>query len=115
MANYPYLLDEFLYYFETPYQNTDENFPGCEIDRPSGANPDGYMYIVNHMLQIEFLGIYFPDRLSADDTNAATGDGSIGAQVDLCDGIYGRKPQVVLLDFVSHGEVMEAEDTINAL
>lgn len=115
MDNYPYLLNEFTYYFETPYENTDADFPQCKIDRPSDADPDGYMYLVNHLLQVEFLGMYIPNRMDAANTNAATGDGSIGAQVKLCNSTYDRKPQVVLLDYLNRGEAIKAENTINGM
>jgi len=66
------------------------------------------MYIVNHFLDIEVLstGILMPDRGSAPDTNAATGNGSIGAQAELCAQQHGANPNVVLLDFVDIGELL---------
>ena len=75
------------------------------------------MYIVNHFLNVElFGGIKVPDVANADRTNAATGDGSIGAQVDLCRGKYGgRNPKVVLLDYVDKGDVFAAERAMNGV
>lgn len=110
----PYILDEFTYYFETPYGVTDPTFSNCSIDRPPGASPDGRMYIVNHMLNVEILGITVPDRVHAARTNAARGNGSIGAQAELCSGLYGRGPNVVLVDFVDQGEIMEAQRALNS-
>ncbi|KAM5441890.1 hypothetical protein MferCBS31731_003152 [Microsporum ferrugineum] len=112
---FPYLLDEFSYYFETPFSTTDENFPQCTLDRPAGGTPDGRMYLVNHTLNVNILGIFLPDRFKAGRTNAAVGQGSIGAQVDLCNSIYHRKPNVVLLDFITEGDVLKAERTMNGL
>ncbi|PKY04859.1 PLC-like phosphodiesterase [Aspergillus campestris IBT 28561] len=111
----PYILDEFAYFFETPYGITDASFPNCSIDRPPGASPDGRMYIVNHFLDKEVLGILIPDRLHAAKTNAASGDGSIGAQSELCESVYHRLPNVVLADFVDQGEVMAAQDRLNGV
>lgn len=111
----PYILDEFGYFFETPYDVTDASFPNCSIDRPSGASADGRMYIVNHFLDVNVLGVLVPDRIRAPKTNAVSGNGSIGAQSDLCRSMYKRLPNVVLVDFVDQGEVMKAQNTLNGV
>lgn len=108
-----YILDEFKYYFETPYDVTDKTFKDCSIDRPSGASADGRMYIVNHFLDVDVFGADVPDRGAADDTNAATGNGSIGAQASECAALYKRAPNAVLADFVDKGEVIKAQDQLN--
>ena len=111
----PYILDEFSYYFETPYDVTTKDFPTCELDRP-GGNGDGMMYIVNHFLDIDlFDGILIPDEADASRTNAATGAGSIGAQNDVCKAKWGREPNIVLVDYFETGNVFVAEDTMNGL
>ncbi|ODH46804.1 hypothetical protein GX48_07103 [Paracoccidioides brasiliensis] len=112
---FPYILDQFTYYWETPFDTTDPLFLHCKIDRPPNANPDGRMYIMNHYLDIERIGLLFPDRFSAPRTNAATGKGSIGAQVELCAAMHGRKPNVVLVDFLNQGDVLRAQDTMNGV
>jgi len=113
----PYLIDEFSYFFETPYDTTDPDFPQCTLDRPAGASPDGRMYIVNHFLDIDLggTGILIPDRGALNRTNAATGNGSIGAQVGLCESKYGRAPVAVLVDFFDEGDVFDAENEANGL
>ncbi|KAJ5157010.1 uncharacterized protein N7482_008110 [Penicillium canariense] len=108
-----YILDEFAYYFETPYDVTDSSFSGCSIDRPSGASASGRMYIVNHFLDVDILGVKVPDRDAAATTNAATGKGSIGAQAAVCEALYNRAPNVVLADFVDKGNVIEAQNELN--
>ncbi|PGH06873.1 hypothetical protein GX51_02118 [Blastomyces parvus] len=113
MSRVPYILDQFTYYWETPYDTTDPLFLQCKVDRPPDANPDGRMYIVNHYLDIQKVGVLFPDRMSAPKTNAATGKGSIGAQVELCTSIHGRKPNVVLVDFLTQGDVLRAQEMMN--
>ncbi|EEP81824.1 predicted protein [Uncinocarpus reesii 1704] len=113
MSKYPYILDEFAYYFETPFSTTDPKFPQCKIDRPPNAKADGRLYLVNHTLNVDILGVIVPDRINAPRTNAATGEGSIGAHVDLCNSIYKRKPNVVLLDFINQGEVFKAQNRMN--
>ena len=112
-ASIPYILDEFTYFFETPYDTTDPTFPQCTIDRPPGATADGRMYIVNHFLDVSIGGIDVPDREALNTTNAATGTGSIGAQADLCIGFYGRAPVGVLVDFFDQGDVFAAQDALN--
>jgi hypothetical protein len=73
------------------------------------------MYIVNHFLDIDIAGVLIPNRILADRTNAATGDGSIGSQSDLCTSTYSRKPNLILADFVDKGDVMEAQDNLNGV
>lgn len=90
----PWILDEFSYYFETRYNETDAAFADCNIDRPSGTSGDGRMGIVNHMLHIDILGIQIPNRLAADDTNSVA---SIKSQASICEGLYDRAPNVVLV------------------
>jgi len=96
-AQVPWILDEFAYYFETPYDETvgSFNFTDCTIDRPSGASADGRMGLVNHMMHLEFFDIIqIPDEESADVTNSVA---SISAQSSVCQGLYGRTPNVVLV------------------
>lgn len=114
-STHPYILDEFAYFFETPYDTTDPSFPECTLDRPPGASPAGRMYIVNHFLDVDVFGIDIPDNAADATTNAATGTGSVGAQADLCVGVYGRKPKGVLVDFWEKGEVLKAQDALNGL
>lgn len=92
----PYILDEFSYYYETAYNVTDDSFPDCNIDRPSGASADGRMGIVNHMLHDEIFDIQWPDKSSTATTNSVD---SITAQAGLCESSYGRAPNVVLVSF----------------
>ncbi|KAJ5746682.1 hypothetical protein N7520_011864 [Penicillium odoratum] len=108
-----YVLDEFAYYFETPYDVTDSTFSNCSIDRPAGASASGRMYLVNHYLDVDIFGVDIPDRDKASTTNAATGDGSLGAQATECEALYGHAPNVMLADFVDKGEVIEAQNELN--
>ncbi|KAL9621290.1 MAG: hypothetical protein Q9204_008131 [Flavoplaca sp. TL-2023a] len=146
-----FILDEFAYYFETPFNTLDPTFNQCSIDRPPNAQPEGRMYIVNHFLDKKlgeggglpedveeqgkgivedvvsgFAGIFgrrglgdeilVPFREKAEETNAkGGGEGSIGMQVEKCEGLYGRRPGVVLLDFVDEGEGVEAQRVLNGL
>ncbi|KAJ5573438.1 uncharacterized protein N7459_007865 [Penicillium hispanicum] len=108
-----YILDEFDYYFETPYDVTDSSFSNCSIDRPAGASASGRMYIVNHFLDVDILGADVPDRDAASKTNAVSGTGSIGAQAAECEALYDRAPNAVLADFVDQGDVIGAQNQMN--
>lgn len=111
-ATTPYILDEFAYYYETSYEVTDDAFPSCSIDRPSGASANGRMGLVNHMLHIDIFGIQIPDLINANKTNSLN---SIDAQAGICEGLYGRTPNVVLLDYVNLGDAMGAQAALNGL
>lgn len=50
-----------------------------------------------------FGDIVIPDRQSSPRTNAAAGPGSIGAQSDLCKQTWGRKPNMILIDYFGNG------------
>jgi hypothetical protein len=115
----PYLLDEFKYFFETPFDTTDPKFAQCKIDRANKLDGSGKtsMNIVNHFLDMEipFTDILIPDRDAASKTNAKTGDGSIGAHADLCKSTYGRYPNVLLIDFFGEGDAIGAQKMLNGL
>ena len=108
----PYILDEFSYFFETPYDVTDTSFSNCSIDRPPGASAEGRMYLVNHYLDNDILGIDTPDYAAADTTNGAA---SIDANVAECVGSYTNNPNVILVDWVDHGDVISVGNALNGL
>ncbi|KAI0881679.1 PLC-like phosphodiesterase [Annulohypoxylon maeteangense] len=109
----PYILDEFGYWFETPFSPTKDNFIQCNIDRPAGAKADGRMFLANHNLNIEILpDILIPDPLQAAKTNSIA---SITSQTNICVKNYGRNPNVVLLDFVSRGDTIKVQNQLNGL
>lgn len=114
-ATAPYILDEWTYFFETPYDTTDPAFAQCQLDRPPNSKPDGKMYIMNHFLDKNVFGILMPDNEADPTTNAATGKGSIGAQASLCEGLYGRNPWGVLVDYFDKGDGFTAQNALNGL
>ncbi|KAJ1560201.1 hypothetical protein HK405_007904 [Cladochytrium tenue] len=108
-----YLLPEFTYFFETPYDVTStDDFAACAIDRPSGASASGRMYIVNHFLDEDILGILIPNSGAASTTNS---ESSILAQAQVCEGLYSNAPKAVLLDYISQGTPFAAELAMNNL
>lgn len=91
----PYILDEFAYYFETPFDPTEDILSGCGVDRPSGVSADGRMFLANHNRNVEVLpDVLIPDLVEAHNTNSVE---SITEQTDTCKSSYGRVPNVVLV------------------
>ncbi|KXT13228.1 hypothetical protein AC579_1723 [Pseudocercospora musae] len=111
----PYILSESTYFFETPYGNKDRKFAQCDLDRPKGQSAKGRMYIVNHTLNTEFFGATIPNNEENFNTNAALGEGSIGAQAELCTEKWSRKPNVVLVDMFDRGDVFTAQKNLNGV
>ncbi|KAL2687262.1 hypothetical protein Neosp_004816 [[Neocosmospora] mangrovei] len=107
-----YIIPEFDYFWETSYGVTDDSFPSCDVDRPENGDPTKLMGIMNHMLNHDILGIVVPNQIDAAKTNSAK---SIQRQIDLCEGNWGRRPNVVLLDWVNVGDAMEVQVSLNGL
>lgn len=59
------------------------------------------MYMINHFLDTTILGqaIFVPNKAKLNETNAETGSGSIGFHVSNCNALYGRNPNIILLDY----------------
>jgi hypothetical protein len=109
----PYILSNYEAYVETPFSPTDDNFFNCDIDRPSSdASVDNRMIFANHNLNLSFFGLLTPAPLQAAETNSV---GNIRQQTEICVANWGRNPNVVMLDFVSKGEAIEAQRILNGL
>ncbi|KAL2148669.1 hypothetical protein VTH82DRAFT_1816 [Thermothelomyces myriococcoides] len=112
MANqtaYPWLLDEFAYAWETPFDPTDETFP-CIVHRPPNLPPHDAkkrLYIMNHNLnaQVSLLGqsLLVPAVSRLNITNAADGPGSLGMAANNCRTDWGRAPNVLNVDYYNYG------------
>lgn len=116
----PFILPEFDYFWETPFDTTDPGFSQCVIDRPEDLARQPKvaaqrMYIMNHFLDTNILGMDFPDRYNAKRTNAEAGGGSIGVQTGLCQRLHGRPPNGVLVDYFDRGSVFKAQNALNGL
>ncbi|CAG7560103.1 unnamed protein product [Fusarium equiseti] len=107
-----YILNEFDYYWETPFGVTNPSFPTCEVDRPKNGNPAKLMGMMNHMLNDKVFDIVIPNQRDAKKTNSAK---SIQGQVALCKGKWSKTPNVVLLDWVNVGDAMKVQLTLNGL
>jgi hypothetical protein len=91
-------MDQFDYFWETPYGITESEFSTCRIDRPKGGDPTQLMGIMNHMLNLKAGGIVYPNQ---DDTSVTNSLSSIQKQVDLCVGQWNVLPNVVLVSCLS--------------
>ncbi|KAI9250763.1 PLC-like phosphodiesterase [Sporodiniella umbellata] len=111
----PWLLDEFKYVFETPYNNQNEASFTCTIDRPeSPSNPSQMMYVMNHFLygtlNLGSTKIEIPQKGSANVTNA---EGSLMVQAQKCTETFGRQPNFLEVDFYNLGNTLKIAAELN--
>jgi len=125
----PYLLNEFTYFWETPYDTTDPAFRQCAVDRPVGLlsgmlrppeeeekEVGRRMLILNHFLDTAVLGMAVPDRRDAAGTNARGGQSGIAAQARLCGERHGGVvPKAVLVDYFDEGGGFGWQDGVNGV
>ncbi|KAG0177597.1 hypothetical protein DFQ28_004178 [Apophysomyces sp. BC1034] len=110
----PWLMAEFGYAFETPYNNSNESSFSCIIDRPqSPPNPTGIMYVMNHFLyrNIDLGGIpiEFPQKGTASVTNSD----SLLKQAQNCTATFGRQPNFLEVDFYNRGNGLAIAAQLN--
>ncbi|KAG6866055.1 hypothetical protein C0991_009152 [Blastosporella zonata] len=112
----PYIIDEFTNVWETAFDVTDANLFDCTVNRTNGDTTT-QMYLINHFLDKTLLGQPVPDVDQANVTNAATGAGSLGEQVNTCVAANTRAPNFLLVDFYEYGggSVFEVAATINGV
>lgn len=96
-----YILPEFTYMWETPFDQTDPSFP-CTVNRPPdivGQFPTGRLAVVNHFLDTQLSqGVLIPDTSALNVTNGVSGTGSLGEQAISCAALYNRYPNFFLVD-----------------
>lgn len=119
----PYLLDEFNFVFENPFEVTDPSRFTCTPDRPDqvkGSIPNAIssnrMPLMNHFLdQQQAFNIETPDIGAINATNSpqTTTPGSFGQALGTCADQYGRQPTFVLVDFFDQASPIEAVDALN--
>lgn len=119
----PYLLDEFTFVFENPYNVTSLSNFSCVADRPPAvfeqtatAISSGRLPLVNHFLDTsEGLGIDIPDLANITITNGKTGIGSLGAAASDCSAAYGKAPAFLLVDFFDEGSTISVINSLNGI
>ncbi|KAK6209534.1 hypothetical protein QIS74_11118 [Colletotrichum tabaci] len=123
-ANYPYLLPEFSYVFETEYEVTSAAGFNCTVDRPStyssatAAVSANMLPLMNHFqYQILAADILIPDVSDIETTNSAstTTAGALGLHARTCKAEWGVKPVFVLVDFFDKGPAIDTADSLNGL
>lgn len=120
----PYLLDEFVFLFENPFEVTSLSNFTCTPSRPSAVSGDskaaissGRLPLMNHFLDMDSgLGIKTPDVGNITITNApGNAVGNLGKSASDCQQIYGQKPTFVLVDFFDQGPAIETVDKLNGV
>lgn len=119
----PYLLDEFTFVFENPYNVTSLSNFSCTADRPaslqgqtSDAIASGRLPLVNHFLDTNAgFGIQVPDTGNITTTNGLTGTGSLGQAATSCTSEYGKKPTFFLVDYFDQGSALQVVDGLNGI
>ncbi|CAK7227385.1 hypothetical protein SBRCBS47491_006551 [Sporothrix bragantina] len=114
-TKYPWLIDEFAYLWETPFDPTVDEVPvtetlPCNVQRPPGlasSTAQKTLFLMNHNvnLAVSLLGetIMVPAVALLNQTNAATGINSLGAAADVCIETWGRPPLVLNVDYYDRG------------
>jgi hypothetical protein len=120
VATVPYLLDEFSQIWETPFDVTTNDWP-CTVNRTTGDSTT-QMFLINHFLYSVHniagaASSIAPDKSALETTNAATGPGSLGQEVQNCRAAISRPPTFLLVDFYHYGggSVFEVAASINGV
>ncbi|OKL59143.1 hypothetical protein UA08_05914 [Talaromyces atroroseus] len=121
-SNAAYLMDEFAYIWENPYDVTSASNFSCLPDRPSTVSGDtaaalssNRLPFMNHFLDQDIgLGIQEPDVSAIDTTNGQNGTGNLLTSADTCKSAYsGRQPTFILVDFFDKGPAIDVVDKLN--
>ncbi|EFX02467.1 hypothetical protein CMQ_5828 [Grosmannia clavigera kw1407] len=107
---YPWLLDEFSYMWETPFDPLINSGIPCSTQRPpnlSDEQASNMLYLLNHNINIEVSlagqSVLIPAVSIANQTNAATGRNSLGETAEKCREEWTRPPTVLNVDYYNHG------------
>ena len=119
----PYLLNEFTFVFENPYNVTSLSNFSCVADRPPSVSgqtalaiSSGRLPLMNHFLyESGGFGIEIPDTANISTTNGKTGVGSLGAAASDCSAAYGKAPAFLLVDFFDEGSTISVVNSLNGI
>ncbi|KAL2858036.1 PLC-like phosphodiesterase [Aspergillus pseudoustus] len=120
----PYLMNEFTYIFENPYDVTSPSNYSCEADRPSSVRGDSASAISANMLPLQnhflyqtvLLDYQAPNESYVGTTNAPSGGtGNLGDAASTCQTAWGRQPAFILVDFFDQGPAIETVDNLNGV
>ncbi|KAL4726267.1 hypothetical protein ACLX1H_006947 [Fusarium chlamydosporum] len=125
-TQYPYLMPEFKYVFETAFEVPELTGFNCTVDRPSKvkdagtALSNGMMSLVNHF-KYQSLStnsdLFIPDTENIDTVNSdgTSEAGELGKHLQDCKQEWGAAPNFVLVDFFEKGQVLAATDKVNGV
>ncbi|KGO67580.1 hypothetical protein PITC_094490 [Penicillium italicum] len=117
--SFPYLMDEWDFVWENPYDVRSPSEFSCNAERPSTdistLAASKRLPLMNHFLysnDISELGIEYPNSSYITTTNAASGGtGNLGITAANCKTRWGRSPAFILVDFFNHGPAIETVDS----
>ncbi len=120
----PYLLNQFDYVFENPFEVTQLSGFTCTPDRPSAVKGDisaavrsGRLPLMNHFKGVgQAFGLVVPDIANITITNAPSGPtGNLGDAAAECERLYGKAPTFILVDFFDQGPAIATVDRLNGI
>lgn len=107
---YPWLLDEFSQMWETPFNPLNRDFP-CTVQRPPDLSREAAnkrLYLFNHNLNVEYNlfggSILIPAISLLNETNAVSGEGSLGENTQGCVDDWGHAPNFLNVDYYNYGD-----------
>ncbi|KAK1144247.1 hypothetical protein N8T08_005660 [Aspergillus melleus] len=120
----PYLMDEFNFIWENPYDVTSPSNFSCTPDRPSSLKGDvssalssNRLPFMNHFLyQSVIFDIQQPNASYISTTNAPSGGtGNLGDAASKCQKAWSRQPSFILVDFFDKGPAIDTVDKLNGV
>ncbi|KAA8648860.1 uncharacterized protein ATNIH1004_004746 [Aspergillus tanneri] len=120
----PYLMDEFTFIWENPYDVTSPSNFSCNPDRPSSvknnlsaALSSNRLPFMNHFLyQSVIFNIQQPNTSYVSTTNAPSGGtGNLGDAASKCKEVYNRQPAFILVDYFDKGPAIDTVDKLNGV
>ncbi|KAJ5776041.1 uncharacterized protein N7511_001052 [Penicillium nucicola] len=124
-TSYPYLMDEWTYVWENPYDVTSASNFSCQPDRPStysgnldSALSSNLLPLMNHFLYSDDLSAFdieYPNASYVATTNAPSGGtGNLGTAASDCKSAWnGRQPTFIMVDFFNQGPAIDTVDSLN--
>lgn len=119
-----YLMNEFAFIFENPFDNTSNANFTCAPNRPtsvlnsvSAAQSLNLMSLMNHFLDTaQSFGIQTPNIDAIASTNSpGSAAGQLGLAASQCKTAYGKAPNFLLVDFFDQGPAIATVDSLNGV
>ncbi|KAF9122777.1 hypothetical protein BGX30_001794 [Mortierella sp. GBA39] len=112
-ASVPWLMEEYDFIFETPWQITKGSEYPCTIDRPK--DQERGMYVMNHFISGQMtLGnqtIDIPQSSIAAQTNGA----DLASHANKCTQTFNKIPNFVAVDFYEQGAILQTVAQLNGV